>query len=445
MANFKVPYEFVAGTKAKAEEVNSNFSAIKEELNKKLDISENGYITIKDAVSDNQPITKSQFEISKEELKTEIAQKIQNKELKKSFLFEFGNTNSNMKPDLLNIEDTSKVVFKVDDGTNYKSLKGVLADSTCFERTSIPDLSVGTLSSGTYNLFVGKEGDCIALANTVFRQKTIPPELVETVWSQPVLSAYGTLGSNAFAISALGSESGYPCWHLFDSNPNGNHTDYGAVPVQGVIIYNPIPIRMTKIEFLAEYTSSYRISGLTIYGSNDNSVYELIKSSTFNTTPNISFDISSNTKSFKYYKIIPTTSGYYPLYKDCKITAKQVVGNNLLNAVWLDTSFKPYVSKKYNGTTWETFDYVPLPQNITVKSGAISSVNKCGNFNDNGWDNYVMLPDMTKSTTLTKNSTFKPSLNGWLCKGGSMVRPLLIGETFTPSESGYIFYAMKGE
>ena len=37
MANFKTPYTFIAGTKAKAEEVNENFSAIKDELNKKID------------------------------------------------------------------------------------------------------------------------------------------------------------------------------------------------------------------------------------------------------------------------------------------------------------------------------------------------------------------------------------------------------------------------
>ena len=79
MANFKVPYEFVAGTKAKAEEVNTNFSAIKEELNKKLDISNDGYITIKDAITDNQPISKFQFDTVKKEINTSINEKIENK------------------------------------------------------------------------------------------------------------------------------------------------------------------------------------------------------------------------------------------------------------------------------------------------------------------------------------------------------------------------------
>ena len=64
MANFKTPHTFVAGTKAKAEEVNENFSAIKDELNKKIDADNEGYITIKDAISDNQPISKAQIRIT---------------------------------------------------------------------------------------------------------------------------------------------------------------------------------------------------------------------------------------------------------------------------------------------------------------------------------------------------------------------------------------------
>ena len=152
MANFKTPHTFVAGTKAKAEEVNENFSAIKDELNKKIDADNEGYITIKDAISDNQPISKSQFDTAKNEIESSITEKIQNKELKKSFLFEFGNIDSETQPDLLDIEDTTKLVFKIDDGTNYKPLKGTLANGSNFERDTIPDINIGELADGTYNL-----------------------------------------------------------------------------------------------------------------------------------------------------------------------------------------------------------------------------------------------------------------------------------------------------
>ena len=58
------------------------------------------------------------------------------------------------------------------------------------------------------------------------------------------------------------------------------------------------------------------------------------------------------------------------------------------NDVWLDTSVKPYVSKKYNGLTWDIYNKIPLPQNITIASGVISSINKVGYYNDGmPWNN----------------------------------------------------------
>lgn len=56
------------------------------------------------------------------------------------------------------------------------------------------------------------------------------------------------------------------------------------------------------------------------------------------------------------------------------------------NDVWLDTSVKPYVSKKFNGLTWDIYNKVPFPQNITIASGVISSINKIGYYNDNGYN-----------------------------------------------------------
>lgn len=466
MANFKVPYEFVAGTKAKAEEVNTNFSAIKEELNKKLDISNDGYITIKDAISDNQPITKSQFNISKEELKTEITKKIQNKELKKAFLFESGNTNSNIRPDLLDIEDNTKIVFKVDD-INYKTLKGVLADSTDFERVSIPDLPVSNLSDGTYNLFVGKEGVCLPIANTIYRQKVEPVGIVESSWTQPVLTSNGSLGGNSFAVADDGHadlDISGDAWLLF--NPTTGKLSSqplcswaGTKTPGGVTIYNPIPLKITNIQVTnhswsnAALGAGYGITGGIIQASNDNSTWVNLKTFTnsvvaLSETWNI--DLSDNTNAYKYYRIWITShsSSAYSgrnYIGSLTLTATQVVGTSLLNKVWLDTSVKPYISKKYNGTSWETFDYVPLPQNITVKNGAITEVNQIGNYNDNGWDNYVILPDTSRSTRLTKDTSYEAPMNGWLSNGTSLVKPLLLGQVFTPSQDGYTFYAMKGE
>lgn len=52
--------------------------------------------------------------------------------------------------------------------------------------------------------------------------------------------------------------------------------------------------------------------------------------------------------------------------------------------VWLDISVKPFVSKKWSGSVWVTYDYVNLPQSITVASGVITEVYKSDvNFGEN--------------------------------------------------------------
>ena len=454
MANFKVPYEFVAGTKAKAEEVNTNFSAIKEELNKKLDISNDGYITIKDAISDNQPITKAQFESTKEEINNSIEAKIENIALKKEFLFESGNINLDAQPDLLDVDDATKVIFKVDDGTNFKPLKGVLANGISFERTIIADLNVGELQDGIYNLFLGKEGACIPLANNIYRQKTIPIPLVETSFNQSDLSENGVLGGDSFAVS-LSNWSRHPngvdAYLAVDSSKLGNGTQIlsNTLPCD-FVFYNPNPLKVSKLNIVNRQAGDcWTTKAGVIYGSNDNNNW--IHITTFkNTTAtgasgNFDILVNSNT-AYKYHKIqITECYGYGASIANLTITATQVIGSNLTNAVWLDPSVKPYVSKKYNGLSWEQFDYVPLPQNITVKNGLIVSTNQMGNYNDNGWDNYVTLPDFSRSTILTKNINFIAPLNGWIYNGKNLIRTLLRNEIFTPNVEGCIFYAMKGE
>ena len=461
MANFKTPHTFVAGTKAKAEEVNENFSAIKDELNKKIDADNEGYITIKDAISDNQPISKSQFDTAKNEIESSITEKIQNKELKKSFLFEFGNIDSETQPDLLDIEDTTKLVFKIDDGTNYNPLKGTLANGSNFERDTIPDINIGELADGTYNLFIGTEGACIPIANTIYKQKKEPEGLVEKSWTQPVMASAsnnGTLGGDKFAVSSTGATSdlGGAVWQLFKGYTGGSYGTGSAIayPNGYWIFYNPTPIKITTLTIVNCNNVSYNdgaISKGDILASNDNSTWTTIKSftnSTLDQAASWNIDLSDNENFYKYYKILPTAKGVgntsINAMDNITITATQQTGVNLLNSVWLNTLTKPYSSKKYTGTSWEDFDYVPLPQNITVKNGVITEVNKCGNYNDNGWDDYIILPDYSRSTTLTKNTSFKATLIGWISNGTCLVQPLFVGETFTPSADGYVFYAMKG-
>ena len=218
--------------------------------------------------------------------------------------------------------------------------------------------------------------------------------------------------------------------------------------------YNPFPLKLEKLSVVNNATTNITtIASGDIYGSNDGTTWtKLAHFTNSNQVGSAKWDILVNSNTaYKYHKLQATSIIGHPSYtnytiiQELTIKATQVNGENLTNAVWLDTSVKPYVSKKYNGITWNDFKYVPLPQNITIKNGSISSINKIGNYNDNGWDNYVTLPDINRSTILTNGTTFKPTVNGWIANKNGLVKHLFTDETFTPTEDGYIFYAMKGE
>jgi len=117
MTNFLIPYTFVGGTKAKAEEVNANFTAIQEELLTKANL--NGASTntfeVADATSTYHAINKTQMDTAVSEINTTITENFKKCARKTGFTVNNGNKNSNNVPDLLNTLDSTKIVFKVDD------------------------------------------------------------------------------------------------------------------------------------------------------------------------------------------------------------------------------------------------------------------------------------------------------------------------------------------
>lgn len=460
MSNFTVPYTFVGGTKARAEEMNANFLAVKNELNTKVDKNTNGSVVVGTATESTHAVNKGQLEgILDTGLSAKANNTLSNLTYDGNIKFQYmpysfskGAINSNGDPDLLDITDNTKVVFNVDENT---PLIGVLASGENFERTSITDLVITNLADGIYNLFIGKDGACIPLLNPVYRQKSEPQPLVETSWSQPVLSANGTLGGDVFAVGGTGFSSTYPAWQCFDNNSG---TQCGTNTMnQGcnLIVFNPNPLKISKLVITQGGISGVMqpCSGLHLYGSNDNASWEDLSELWTNNSSNkpsmgatATFNITSDSF-YKYFKFVMSSANgaLGTGLAEIKITATQLCGTNLSNAVWLNTSGKPYTSMKHDGVEWVNFDYVPLPQNITIANGVITSANKAVNYGDNGYDRYLMLPDTSRSTNLTSGISYKAPLNGWIFNGTNLVKPLFIGETFTPSSSGFVFYAMKGE
>lgn len=134
------------------------------------------------------------------------------------------------------------------------------------------------------------------------------------------------------------------------------------------------------------------------------------------------------------------------------IKEKEIIttgGNLTANDIWLDTSVKPYVLRQYDGTSnWSVVDYVRLPQQITVSSGAITGVVNVLPYNANGWDEQLSTPDMNRQTTLTKGSQFTTTLSGYVynqTEGDTYY--LEKGTSFTPASgtSGtWYFSPIKG-
>lgn len=460
MSNFTVPYTFVGGTKARAEEVNANFSAVKDELNTKVNKNINGTVVVGNATEATHAVNKGQVEsILASELVSKLDNNLSNlssEGLRKfqyvPFSINIGNVNSDGEPDLLDDSDSTKVVFNVDENM---PLFGVLADGAEFIRTSVPDLDCSMLADGNYNLFIGASGDCIPLANTIYKQRKEPPVVIESLWTQPVLTANGTLGGNGFAVNAGGLSQG-KAYYAFNGVGETSQSSCCVTNNKGYIeFYNPIPLKLQSIQ-MYDFVSnvSYRCEEGIIYGSNDGTNWDTLttftqpsSTGTGNLLPVI--NVNSNA-TYKYFKIkneksgTGGTSGAWVL-PEIIISATTYIEGAKTGDFWLNTSVKPYKSYKYSTSGFSEFNYVPLPQSITIENGVIVSVNKNGNFSDNGYDRYLMLPDFKRSTVLTNGATYKAQLNGWIFDGGAMIKPLYIGETFTPSSSGYIFYAMKGE
>ena len=146
-------------------------------------------------------------------------------------------------------------------------------------------------------------------------------------WTQPVLTANGTMGSNSFAVAQSSSYNSNDFWKLFSSSPSDWHSAAG-VP-QWVSWYNPKPLKVKKLYF--SEMANGQIGNFIIQACDDNSSWVDILSYS-NTVSKDAFevDLSSNDKAYKYWRIYITScyyvynGAYYPLINDgFTITAQE--------------------------------------------------------------------------------------------------------------------------
>lgn len=178
MGKFIVPNIFVAGTKAKAQEVNENFASIQEELEKKAlkEGRETQTFYVANATEEGQAVSKGQMqsfviETNSTTLAKAFADKL-------SIFATNGNINEEGNADLIIFSDL-ELTFLV--GNNYLPLKGNIQGEN-IEITEIENFSLSGFADGTYNIFVDKNGEISALANNIYIQPKEPSLILNDIW-----------------------------------------------------------------------------------------------------------------------------------------------------------------------------------------------------------------------------------------------------------------------
>ena len=206
-------------------------------------------------------------------------------------------------------------------GTEFKEIVVLLYMPTAYSISlgtsvyfgdSTPDMS----NSGYYTIIYEYDPIRSSWVVGVLSKETGGITPVEYPWTQPVLSANGTLGGDSFAVYA--SEHFSSCYPYcavdgvnITSYKNGNQW----LSQDGVdfIFYNPIPLKVSTLEIKGGYGSTYNYRAYqgTVSASDTNSNYTQIGSwsvsSTTAATVSITVDLSTNENYYKYYKLHPST------------------------------------------------------------------------------------------------------------------------------------------
>lgn len=176
MTDYLTLTEFIPGTKAKAQEVNANFSAIKDALANKASLTGDNAQTFKvaDATDSSHAVNKAQLDDLAEDLSAEI-----NKSGTR-FCVKSGNITAG-KGDLFSYSVLT-VTPKI--GGAFANLvisdyKGV---NTTISSVAPSTLNLTGNSNGTYNIFINSTGGLYILNNTIYRQPTRPTMVVNDIW-----------------------------------------------------------------------------------------------------------------------------------------------------------------------------------------------------------------------------------------------------------------------
>ena len=153
-------------------------------------------------------------------------------------------------------------------------------------------------------------------------------------WSQPTLSANGTIGGSSFAVDGSGnwSTTYNQFWKGMDGNSSTIVLGYpNKSPQPSYIFYNPNPLKVSNLHFKSYAGgdgAGWVTKAGTIYVSTNGNTWTNLKDFTNSVTgAGAEYDVSVLTASgFKYYKITLTQgSSYGAGWAEMTITATEAI------------------------------------------------------------------------------------------------------------------------
>lgn len=174
MAEYLTLTEFIPGTKARAQEVNANFTALKDAVNEKAAMQGDSTkaFSVANAIEDSHAANKSQLDSLSDSLMAEI------NKFGTKFCVKSGNT-YNGKGDLFSYNILT-ITPKI--GGTYANL--VFSDYRGIQTTvsSVNTISMSGKPNGIYNIFIKPDGTFYTLNNTIYRQAARPAMLAGDIW-----------------------------------------------------------------------------------------------------------------------------------------------------------------------------------------------------------------------------------------------------------------------
>lgn len=301
--------------------------------------------------------------------------------------------------------------IKINDGVISATVKPhELFDTVIKDHILTYEESKGLALQGTYvykTAVAGSRYGYPDFYNKCLEEYNEATESIDFNFSQPILSSNGTLGGDSFAISGTSTSSAYPAFNAFDNNKS---TDWvSASANEDLIIYNPTPIKITRIDVTNRNSSTVRyIKNGTIYGSNDNSQYTEIATFTNTVTTQLGqwhIDLSANKNYYKYYKLSMVGDTYCSA-NEINITAKYKSGvyKNPNGHMFYDIADKDIIDTFFDtmGSAWfygvdTANERIFLPRNNYFDQ-ATGDVSEVGQSVEAG------LPNITGSPILGENN-----------------------------------------